>query len=303
VTDQYEQKVRSIRVSVWILAGLIVVGTAGFLVLGHGRHTVFESLWMTLQILTTVGDTGLERTAADKGWSMVLMFFGVLAVFYLGVNLVAFVVDGELRQLIGRRQLQSQIKKMKDHFIVCGFGRMGRALCEALERKGAAFVLVDNSPDAIVEADSRGYKYLTGDAMSDEVLKMARIDTARGLATCLPEDADNVFVTLTARDLAPALTVVARANWDSGEERLRRAGANHVLNPSMLAANRAMTKFMLPAVDDLIEIVVHGPDLEVSKVTLDSPPGRACSWSPSSTPTGAGRSTPHPIPGWRAATS
>lgn len=273
MSDKSAQKIRSIRLSAWILLFLFFVGTTGFYLIGHGQHTLFEAVWMTLQILTTVGDTAMERTVPEKAWSMVLMLFGVMAVFYLGMNLVAFVLDGELRQLLGRRHLQSRIKKMRDHFIVCGFGRMGRALCEALDKKGASFILVDNDPEAIVAADQQGYKHLNGDAMSESTLKDAQIDTAQGLASCLPDDADNVFVTLTARDLSHDLTIVSKANFDEGAERLRRAGANHVLSPSMLAASRAMTKLMLPAVDELLEIVVHGPDLEISKVSLDRLPG------------------------------
>lgn len=268
-----EDKIKSIRLSVWILVILFVVGTVGFVWIGGGQHTLFDAAWMTLHILTTVGDSGLERTGPEKAWSIVLMLVGVMAVFYLGINVVAFVLDGELRQILGRRHLLSKIQKMSDHFIVCGFGRMGRALCDTLQAKGASFVLIDNNPEAISAADEAGYKYVRGDAMQESSLVAARIDTAKGLASCLPEDADNVFVTLTARDLNRGLIIVSKANYEEGGERLRRAGANHVLSPSGLAASRAMTKLMLPAVDELIEIVVHGPDLEISKVSLDRLPG------------------------------
>jgi voltage-gated potassium channel len=268
-----EDKLRSIRLSVWILIVLFLLGTTVFYLIGSGEHTLFDAAWMTLHILTTVGDTGFERTVPEKAWSIVLMLVGVMAVFYLGINVVAFILDGELRKILGRRHLMSKIKKMNDHFIVCGFGRMGRALCEAMEEKGASFVLIDNDPEATTAADDAGYLYIRGDAMQESSLLAARIETAQGLASCLPDDADNVFVTLTARDLNRELTIVSKADYDQGAERLRRAGANHTLSPSGLAASRAMTKLMLPAVDELIEIVVHGPDLEISKVSLDRLPG------------------------------
>jgi voltage-gated potassium channel len=271
VRDPVEQKLRSIRFAVALLLSLFVISTFVFWVLG-GAHTIFDAVWMTLQILTTVGDTGIQRTAPEKIWSVVLMVVGVMAVFYLGINIFEFVLDGELRQLLGRRQLQSRLRKIKNHIIVCGFGRMGSALCEALEKKGQPFVAIDRSPEALAAAAERGYMHLIGDSMSEQTLKEAQIDTARGLASCLPEDADNVFVTLTARDIAPDLAIVSKANYEEGAERIRRAGANHVLSPSMLAANRAMTKLMLPAVDELMEIVVHGPDLEISKISLDRLP-------------------------------
>jgi voltage-gated potassium channel len=268
-----ERKLRKIRFSIAILVGLFIISTIVFWGVGGNRHSVFDAVWMTLQILTTVGDAGLDRTMPEKIWSVVLMVVGVMAVFYLGINVFEFILDGELRQLLWRRQLHSRIKKMNGHIIVCGFGRMGRALCEALERKGQAFIAIDSAPEALTVAAERGYMHLVGDAMTEQTLKEAHIDTARGLASCLPEDADNVFVTLTARDIAPNLPIVSKANYEEGGERVRRAGANHVLSPSGLAANKALTRLMLPAVDELMEIVVHGPDLEVSKISLDRLPG------------------------------
>lgn len=268
MADSYKKKVRQVRTAIWILLCTIAGSTVVFYVIGGGRRSVFDSLWMTMQILTTTGDTGFARTHAEQVWSIVLMLVGVVVVFYLGVTVVAFVLDGELRALLGRRHLESKIKKMKDHFIICGFGRMGRALAEALDKKGASFVVIDSRSEATAEAEQQGYLYLQGDAMSAEVLEAAQIATAQGLASCLPEDSDNVFVTLTARDLNHELRIVAKANFEQTQGKLQRAGANHVLSPSKLAADRALTKFMLPAVDELLEIVVQGPDLEVSKVSL-----------------------------------
>ena len=256
----------------WVLVGLVFVGTLGFIILGHGRRTLFDSFWMTIQILTTVGDTGMDRTYPEKMWSAALMLFGVMAVFYLGINVVRFVLDGELREFLGRRQLESRISKLSDHFIVCGFGRMGKSLAEALADKKATFVVIDSSPERIAQADQRDYLFIEGDAMTEEVLEQAQVRRARGLASCLPDDADNVFAALTARDLNKDLTIVAKANYDETHPKLRRAGADHVLSPNKLAAVRAMTKFMLPAVDELMEIVVHGAELEVSKVSLEKIP-------------------------------
>jgi len=271
VRDPLDEKLRKIRISISILIGLFIVSTIVFWAIG-GPHTVFDAVWMTLQILTTVGEAGLERTMPEKIWSVVLMIVGVISVFYLGINVFEFILDGELRQLLGRRKMQTRIKKMRNHIIVCGFGRMGRSLCEVLDRKGQPFVTIDLDPEALSVAAERGYLHLVGDAGSEEVLREAMIESARGLASCLPDDADNVYATLTARDIAPNLPIVSKANYASGFDRIRRAGATHVLSPSGLAANRAFSKLMLPEVDELLEIVVHGPDLEISKVTLEHLP-------------------------------
>lgn len=267
-----EQKVRSIKLAIWILVVLVITSVVVFHTVGREGRTWFDSLWMTLQVLTTTGDTGFERTYPEKVWSTVLMAVGVLVVFYLGINVVAFILDGELRQVLGRRRLESKIKKMRGHFIICGFGRMGRALAEAFDKKGAPFVVVDRDEQAMYEAADLGYLHLRGDAMSEVDLEAVQVREAAGLATCLPEDADNVFVTLTARDLNETMRIIAKANYEEAHAKLRRAGADEVLSPSKLAADRALTKFMLPAVDELLEIVVHGADLEVSKVSLERLP-------------------------------
>jgi voltage-gated potassium channel len=170
IKDPLDRKLRKIRLSLAILGGLFVVSTFVFWIVGDA-HTIFDAVWMTLQILTTVGDAGIDRSIPEKIWSVVLMIVGVMAVFYLGINVFEFVLDGELRQLLGRRQLQSRIKKMHNHIIVCGFGRMGRSLCEELEKKNQPFVAIDRSSEALSVAAERGYMYLIGDSMSEEILK------------------------------------------------------------------------------------------------------------------------------------
>lgn len=161
VKDPLDKKLRSIRLAIAILGGLFVISTLIFWVIGGG-HTLFDAVWMTLQILTTVGDAGIQRSMLEKAWSMVLMVVGVMTVLYLGVNVLEFILDGELRQLLGRRQLQEQIKKMKGHIIVCGFGRMGKALCEALDKKGQPFVVIDKAPEVFSTATELGYVHIVG---------------------------------------------------------------------------------------------------------------------------------------------
>jgi voltage-gated potassium channel len=266
------QKERAVIIALWVLFMLMIVGVFGFYLIGYPKRSLFDSAWMTLQILTTVGDTGMDRTLGEKIFSAFLMLVGVMAVYYLGVNIVRFILEGELRSFVGRRHVESQIRNLNDHFIVCGFGRMGSALADALQEKRAKFVVLDQSGEAIREADEKGYLYVRGDAMAEETLEAVQVGRARGLAACLPTDSDNVYVVLTARSLNPELTIVSRANYQQTQSKLRTAGADHILSPHQLAADRALTKFMLPAVDELLEIVVHGPDLEVSKISLDKIP-------------------------------
>jgi voltage-gated potassium channel len=221
---------------------------------------------MTVNLLTTVGDDNITLTDVERIWAMLLMISGVLTVFYIGINLVAFIVDGELRALLGRRQLQNKINQLNNHMVVCGFGRMGRELCAALEQRHVPFVLIDINAEKTAIADDLGYLYLHGSAMDGEILRAARLEHARGLAACLTSDADNVFVTLTARGLASKLNITARAENTESQETLHRAGADRVICPPVLGANKIMRMLLNPAIDELMELASDVSELEVVKV-------------------------------------
>lgn len=176
---------RQLGLSIAILVLLLVVGSAGFYLLGTD-HSPFQSIYITALILTTVGmkEGHAQMNTGQQVWALVIMLAGISAALYAAGNLVAFLIDGELQRFFGRHQLQNKIDRLKEHFIVCGFGRMGQALCAKLNSMEAPFVLIDHSPQRTKEADDLGYLYIQGDAMSEQVLKDARVDSARGLASC-----------------------------------------------------------------------------------------------------------------------
>ncbi len=267
-------KHHQLKLSFVVLVMLLVGGASGFLLLGDQR-SLFESVYLTVVILTTVGmkEGGLQLTRGEQAWALVLMMTGISAVLYVGSILVAFFIDGDLRRLLGKRQLQKKISHLHNHIVVCGFGRMGRALCERLTEKEVPFVLIEDDPQRTAIADELGYLYLLGDAMSQQVLEQARVDRARGLASCLRSDADNVFVTLTARSLNEKLTIISRAEKPDTESKLLRAGANRVVCTPVIGANRVTYMLLHPGIDELLELAVHGPDLEISKVCLTQLPG------------------------------
>ena len=251
------------------LVALVVVGTAGFRVFG-GR-SFFESLYLTVVILTTVGmkESDQPLTDAEQGWAIVLMLVGVGAVLYASVALVAFLIDGDMRRLLGRRKVNKRIDRLHGHTVICGFGRMGRALAKLLTAKGEPFVVIDNDLDRAEEAEQLGYLFLLDDAMSDQALRAAHADQARGLVACLPDDADNVFVALTAREMAPGLLIISRAERMGAESKLRRAGADRVICAPVLTANRVMHMLLQPAIDDLLELMASGEDpLTIVKVAV-----------------------------------
>lgn len=261
------------RWSLITLIGLLVVGTLGFRLLGNQRD-LFESLYLTVVILTTVGmkEGGGRLSPTEQVWAVALMLVGISTVLYVGSVLVAFFIDGDLRRLLGSRQLQKKIGGLQNHIVVCGFGRMGRALCDALHSKQVPFVLIDVDSSRTAVADELGYLYIRGDAMSEEIMRAARVECAQGLASCLCSDADNVFVTLTARGVNEQLTIIARAEKADTEHKLRRAGANRVICPPVLGANRVTHMLLHPGIDELLELAVSGADLEVSKVSTDQLP-------------------------------
>lgn len=258
--------------SLFFLFALLLGGVAGFWLLGEDR-TLFDALWLTTNLLTTVGDAGVEYTPAEKTWAIWLMLTGIFAALYAGGNIVAIIVDGELRRLLGRRKLENKLKHLDHHHVICGFGRMGEALCAQLHKRGEPFVLIDHDSQLISAADELGYLHILGDAMSEPVLELAQIKSARGLAACLSNDADNVFVTLSARGLNPNLTIIARAEEHTTEPKLHRAGADRVICPSILSANRVAAMLTQPAIEELLDVTVGNGELEITKFKGSQLPG------------------------------
>ncbi|MEZ6194069.1 MAG: NAD-binding protein, partial [Phycisphaerales bacterium] len=169
-----------------ILVGLTAVGTLGMMLTGD--RSVFDALYLTVVILTTVG---MDRpiTEADRVWAIVLMIVGIGAVLYATGQMVSFVIEGQFKQIIGRRKVTERIRKLNGHFLIAGFGRMGHALCNTLAFRERAFVLIESDPRKVREAEELGYLCIEGDATHDAILLEAGIERASGLVTCLPHDA------------------------------------------------------------------------------------------------------------------
>jgi voltage-gated potassium channel len=253
--------------SILLLIAMFIIGVVGFTVISD-KHTMGDAVWITINILSTVGATNLVLDPNERIWASILMVGGVLTVFYVGGNLVAFIVDGELRHMFGRRHVEKQISQLKNHTIVCGYGRMGEALCDRLAAQGQPFVAIDSDGDKKDQADAKGYLFIQGDAMSEQTLNDAQVHRAMGLASCLHSDADNVFVTLTARELNEDLIIIARSENKETEGKLKRAGVSRVICTPEHSASKAMQMLMHPAVEELVELAVSGDDLEVTKVQV-----------------------------------
>ncbi|GAB4419622.1 MAG: potassium channel protein [Thermodesulfovibrionales bacterium] len=259
-----------------ILIGVVIlIGTMGYVVIEGWAP--FDSLYMTITTITTVGYREIHPLS-DKGrvFTLILIIFGVGTILYTLNNAAKIIIEGEIQDIFGRRKLEKKIKELKSHYIVCGYGRMGKVICRELKDKGARFVVVEKEP-VITDAFDGDVLFIRGDATRDETLKEAGIERARGLISVLSTDAENLYVVLSARVLNPELNIVARAGEEGSEQKLLRAGADRVVSPYHIGGLRIAHTVLKPAVVDFIEFATKSgnidlqmeeiPVLEGSKIT------------------------------------
>lgn len=223
----------------------------------------FDSLYMTIITLTTVGYHEVhDLSQVGRAFSMVLILSGVGTMFYtFGVG-AKVLLEGEIRDILGRKRLSKKIEGLKNHYIICGFGRMGSIICKELMQSRSPFVVIEGDPDVVASMDA-DYLSLQGDATQDSILKQAGIDKARGLISVLSSDANNLYVVLSARGLNPTLRIVARASEEGAEQKLLRAGADNVVSPYYIGGLRIAHSLIKPAVVDFIEFVTRSEHIEL----------------------------------------
>ena len=215
---------------VFALAVVVTVGITGYMVIEG--WSLLDAAYMTIITLTTVGYEEVHPlSSTGRIFTIFLMVAGVGVMLYVLTTVVNLAVAHEVGILFRRRKLKTRIAKFRGHFIVCGFGRVGRVVASTLQGESAPVIVVDNEAEALAEAEDLGLWYLQGDATRDADLISAQIDKAVGLVAATGDDSENVYITLTARGLNPGLHIVARASRPEAEEKLRRAGANGVVSP------------------------------------------------------------------------
>ncbi len=248
---------------------LAVLGTAGYVL--FAGMSVADALYMTVITLSTVGYREVQPLGtAGRTFTMVLLTGGLGIVFY-GASLVARdIIEGELQRSFGRRRVQRHVDRMENHFIVCGFGRMGRIVCRELAAKPAPFVVVERDPETLRHLTEEEFAFVEGDATEDTVLERAGIKRARALVAALSNDSDNVYVVLTAREAKPDLLIVARAEDERSERKLIHAGATRVVSPYVIGGYRMAHALLRPAVLDVIDLATHysSIELQIEEVTV-----------------------------------
>lgn len=258
----------SLFYSLAALAGVVAFGTVGFtLVEGW---SLADSLYMTMMTVTTVGyGPPLPLSPAGRNFSIFFMVLGVGTAGYLLSTAVQSLVRSEILAAYGERRRQREMSKLKGHYIICGAGRVGRRIVREMQRAGAPFLVVESNALLAAELKLPDTLLLIRDATLDETLVEAGVERACGLAACLPDDAANLYVVLTARTLNPSLRIVSRAVEESAEPKLLRAGANRVIAPTIIGSHRMAQALLKPAVADFMDsITAETLDLAFEEVEV-----------------------------------
>ena len=251
-----------IRVALFGLLIIIIVGTFGYHLIEGWNF--LESLYTTIQTISTVGyGDYTPQTGEGKLFTIILIVFGVGTMLYTVGMLAETMVEGRLRALAGKGKQEKMIEKMKNHYIICGCGRIGQLICRELKADKMDFVVIDSDPEVIQKIEEEGFVYYRGDATQDKSLLGAGIKRAKGIVCVLPTDAENLYVILTAKELNPDIYVLSRSEEEESEHRLLRAGADRVMSPYILGGMRMAMAILRPAMLDFIEITTSRQSLEL----------------------------------------
>ena len=254
--------IRKFRFSIFTLLAVILGGTIGYSLIEH--WTPFEALYMTVITVATVGFREIhDLSLHGQVFTILLIIFGASSLAYTLGTLFQFMVEGQLRTILGRKKLEKKIDALKGHYIVCGYGRIGRLICREFAAKPAPYVVVEQDAELCRQLGENDCLYVQGDATRDEILEQAGIRRAKGLITAVTSDSANVYITLTARGLNPDLFILARAGEEGSEIKLKRAGASKVVSPYTIGASRMAHAMLRPSVVDFIEIATGDGDIEL----------------------------------------
>lgn len=256
---------RRLGVLLGVLLAVVAVGTIGFTLI-EGTSVPYGFLW-TLDTITTVGSIANPHDAGGRALKVVLELVGVGTLFYGLVTVAEFFVSGQLSGLLEERRMERTIDSFTDHYIVCGFGRVGRQVARDLRAAGAPHVVIDPNPDNRELARELGVPYIESDAADDEVLRSAGIKRAVAVIACVDSDAENIFIALTARELRSDIRIIARASVEESEKKLLRAGADRVISPYKTSGAEMARIALHPQVGGVLEVA----DLRMEEIEVTPP--------------------------------
>ena len=255
--------VRRFLFLLFAIVATLAIGTVGFTWIAG--YPPFDAFYMALTTMTTVGYAEIHPlNHVGRVFNSFLIVFGVTTLFIAIGAMTQTIIELEFGDAIGKRRSKHMIDKLKDHYIVCGYGRVGRGAAAELQHAGVPFVVVDSNPERSERAMAAGMLAVAGDSTRDETLRQLGIERARGLVAALATDADNLFVLLSAKGLNPKIYVAARAAEESAEEKMRRAGADAVFAPYSITGHRLAQSLLRPHVVQFLDLTTKDVGMDVS---------------------------------------
>ncbi len=267
---------RRFILAVGLIALVISFGTAGYMVIEEWNF--LDALYMTIITLTTVGYREIhDLSLSGRLFTIILLMGGVGTVFYVLSIGAKVIIEGELQEIYGRKRVEKRLKDLKDHYIVCGYGRMGKIIARELSQEKLPFTVIEKNEVMADPDEKESLLILQGDATRDDLLKRAGIERAKCLISVLPTDAENLYVVLSARGLNTNLLIVARAGEEGSEQKLLRAGADRVVSPYHIGGLRMAHTVLKPAVVDFIEYATKSGhiDLQIEEISIQQGSGLA----------------------------
>lgn len=257
MTAGYDYIIKKLWIVIFTIFFILVSGTLGYIVIED--YPPLDAFYMTVITIATVGFREVKDLSNHgKIFTSILILFGVSTVAYGYSVITTIIIEGELKQIWVLKRRKKMIEKLRDHYIICGFGRMGAYICKRLKEQNIPFVVIEQDPKMDIRLENEGYLYLIDDSTREEALLTAGINKAKGLVSVVSSDADNVFIVLTARQLNSDIYIISRSAEESSEQKMLKAGANKVISPYTIGGERMALAILKPSVVDFIEITTGG---------------------------------------------
>jgi voltage-gated potassium channel len=251
------------RLLALLILAVMVAGTAGYVLIE--RWSIWDAFYMTVITITTVGYREVHTLSrAGEAWTVVVLLTGVGVFFFSFTLFMTLLSEGQWTARRERRRLARMLDELTDHFIVCGYGRLGEIVARELARHGVPFVVIERSAERTHAAMDHGYVTVEADASNEDVLRRVRVDRARGLIAAVSTDAENVYAVLSARLMKPDLFIVGRAETDDARVKLKRAGADRVISPYHIGGVQLAQTALRPAVVDFVQLATSSENMDLN---------------------------------------